>query len=86
MKRFKPGVSFGDFVVTDIKESKSRRAGEQEREVDYRRGWVIWLLVLAVMVGLAVRLGALQIFEGENTEFWRMKIGLKKFVCRLRGG
>ena len=64
MKRFKPGVSFGDFVVTDIKESKSRRAGEQEREVDYRRGWVIWLLVLAVMVGLAVRLGALQIFEG----------------------
>ena len=62
MKRFKPGVSFGDFVVTDVMTKKER--GKEETPVDYRRGWVIWLAVLAVIVGLAVRLGALQIFEG----------------------
>ena len=62
MKKFRPGVSFGDFVVTDVMTKKER--GKEEKTVDYRRGWVIWLLVLAVMVGLAVRLGALQIFEG----------------------
>ncbi|KKU02494.1 MAG: Penicillin-binding protein 2 [Candidatus Amesbacteria bacterium GW2011_GWA2_47_70] len=66
MRKFKPGVSFGDFVVTDIKESKSRTClpAGREQVVDYRRGWVIWLIILAAMGGILARLGALQLISG----------------------
>ncbi len=62
MKRFKPGVSFGDFVVTDVKETPGRI--KKEREIDYRRGWAVWLVILAAMGGILVRLGVLQILSG----------------------
>ena len=47
MKKFKPGVSFGDFVVTDVMTKQLR--GRTEMPVDYRKGLVVWLAVLAAM-------------------------------------
>ena len=64
MKKYRFGASFGDFVVTEMKEYKSRRVEGQESARDYRRGWVVWLAILAAMGALVVRLGALQLFEG----------------------
>ena len=62
MKKFHPGVSFGDFVVTDVKETPGRI--KEEKRIDYRRGWAVWLVILAAMGGLLVRLGTLQILSG----------------------
>ena len=49
-------------MVTDVKETPGRM--REEKEIDYRRGWVVWLVILAAMGALVVRLGALQLFEG----------------------
>ena len=38
MKKYRFGASFGDFVVTEMKEYKSRRVEGQESARDYRRG------------------------------------------------
>lgn len=62
MKKFRPGVSFGDFVVTDVKETPGRI--KEERGIDYRRGWAVWLVVLAAMGGIIVRLGVVQLISG----------------------
>ncbi len=64
MKKFRPGVSFGDFVVTDKMVRKSRVGSDVER--DFRRGWLVWLAVIAGLGILAVRLASLQIFYGER--------------------
>ena len=59
MKRFRPGVSFGDFVVKDSSTRKSRVP--PETEADYRRGWLVWLGIVAVFGLVAVRLVQLQV-------------------------
>jgi penicillin-binding protein 2 len=61
MKRFRPGVSFGDFVISDMKVVRSRVKEESTR--DYRRGWLVWLFILVAFGVLFVRLAELQIFK-----------------------
>jgi len=62
MIKFKPGVSFGDFVVTDVMTKQPRE--KTEMPIDYRRGLVVWLVVLAAMGLLLMRLGSLQLITG----------------------
>ncbi len=63
MKRFRPGVSFSDFVVSDFSGTKSRLKEQDTR--DYRRGWLIWLVMLLGFGLLFVRLAVLQVFKGD---------------------
>lgn len=62
MRKFKPGVSFGDFVITDWQAKKPRVREEVMR--DYRRGWLVWLTVLVAFGVILVRLAALQVLFG----------------------
>ncbi|MEK9201103.1 MAG: penicillin-binding transpeptidase domain-containing protein, partial [Patescibacteria group bacterium] len=64
-KRFRPGVSFSDFVVRD---SMSRRSkvGDEREERDFRRGWMLIMIVIAGFGLLWVRLVVLQGFYGER--------------------
>jgi penicillin-binding protein 2 len=64
MKRFRPGISFGDFVVADSRSKKSLINNETDR--DYRRGWLIWVGVILGMTLLLVRLATLQLFYGDR--------------------
>src|SRR3989344_1902647 len=63
MKKFRPWVSFSDFVVRDFQARKSKAVDEPEGR-DYRRGWLVWLVVLMAMGLLLVRLLVLQLLEG----------------------
>jgi len=61
MVRFKPGVTFPDFVVTDY--SKSRTKGLDPRPArDFRLGMVVWMGGLVVLLFLWMRLLSLQVF------------------------
>ncbi len=62
MKKYRFGASFGDFVITDAKGTPGRV--RPEKEIDYRRGWAVWLVILAAMGGIGVRLGVLQLISG----------------------
>lgn len=64
MKRFRPGVTFGDFVLHDSAVKKSRI--DESAPVDYRKGFLIWMVVLIMFGILAVRLVGLQLFYGER--------------------
>jgi len=64
MKKFRPGVSFGDFVVKDMAAARSRIKEEGQR--DFRRGWLIWLGVVLAIGTLVVRLVDLQLIQGER--------------------
>ncbi|TSC85272.1 MAG: Uncharacterized protein G01um101416_993, partial [Microgenomates group bacterium Gr01-1014_16] len=60
MKKFRPGLSFGDFVQKGGKVWKFRTEGER----DYRRGWVVWLGTMLAMGLLLVRAFDLQVLQG----------------------
>ena len=64
MKKFRPGVSFGDFVVKDMAAARSRIKEEGQR--DFRRGGLIWLGVVLAIGTLVVRLVDLQLIQGER--------------------
>jgi penicillin-binding protein 2 len=64
MRKFQPGVSFGDFVISDSKTRKSLVGYEVVR--DFRRGWLVWIGVVIGLVILIIRLATLQIFHGER--------------------
>jgi penicillin-binding protein 2 len=63
-KKFRPGVTFGDFVVHDSAVKKSRV--DDSAPVDYRKGFLIWMVVLVLFGILVVRLVGLQLFYGER--------------------
>lgn len=65
MRKFKPGVSFSDFVVRDSM-SKRSKVGDDYRERDFRRGWMLLMIVIAGFGILVVRLLVLQGFYGER--------------------
>ena len=46
MKQFRPGLTFGDFVV---RREKAQRFKGTEVQRDYRRGWVVWLGTMLAM-------------------------------------
>lgn len=84
MKQFKPGVSFGDFVITDVKETPGRI--RREKEIDYRRGWAVWLVILAAMGGILVRLGVLQLISGGEYRILADENRVKKIrIAAARG-
>ncbi len=60
MRKFRPGVSFSDFVVSDMRATKSKIEDDTPR--DYRRGWLIWVGVVVLMAVLLVRLLTIQVF------------------------
>ena len=60
MRKFRPGLSFSDFVQRGGKVWKFR--AEEQR--DYRRGWLVWLGVVVVFGVLGVRLTGLTVFSG----------------------
>ena len=60
MKKFRPGLSFGDFVQRGGKVWKNRAEGER----DYRRGWVVWLVTMLGLGLLLVRAFDLQVLQG----------------------
>lgn len=65
MKKFKPGVSFSDFVISDSSSKKSR-IGQETESRDFRRGWMV---IMGVVIGfgvLWVRALVLQGFYGER--------------------
>lgn len=62
MKKFRPGVSFGDFVIQDVATRKSKLKETEGR--DYRRGWLVWMVIVLGFGLLVVRLGVLQVFQG----------------------
>jgi len=64
MRKFKPGIGFSDFVVTDQMEKRIRIGDDQER--NFRMGWLVWILVLVGFSVLGVRLLTLQVFFGER--------------------
>jgi penicillin-binding protein 2 len=64
MKKFRPGVSFCDFVVKDSMSSRVRI--EEERPRDFRRGWLVWIAVVIVFGLIAARLVQLQLVYGER--------------------
>ncbi len=61
-RKFKPGVSFSDFVVQDYSATKSKLKETGRR--DYRRGWLVWVGVVLGFATILVRLAVLQLFEG----------------------
>ena len=84
MKKFKPGVSFGDFVVTDVMTKQLR--GRTEMPVDYRKGLVVWLAVLAAMGLLVMRLGSLQLLSGGKYRVLADENRVKKIrIAAVRG-
>ena len=60
--KFKPGVSFGDFVVTDV--MSRRKLPDDSTPRDFRRGWIIWVWVVVLFGILGVKLATLQLFYG----------------------
>lgn len=56
-------MTFGDFIVHDTLESQQNKPNEK-KDVDYRRGFVLWLVVLVGFGILLVRLTELQVFYG----------------------
>ena len=65
MKRFRPGISFGDFVITDFMARKSH--GLEDKPVrDFRRGVLIWMVVFLAFGLLFIRLVSLQIISGNR--------------------
>ena len=64
MKKFRPGISFGDFVVHEMSVRKSRV--QEEREPDYRKGWLLWLVVVVAFGMIGVRLVQLQLIYGNR--------------------
>ncbi len=64
MKRFRPGISFGDFVITDSSVRKSQI--KDETELNFRRGWLVWLVIVFSMGFIGVRLATLQVFYGSR--------------------
>jgi penicillin-binding protein 2 len=64
MKRFRPGASFGDFVIKDSQSRRSRIADGEER--NFRRGWLVWMAVLIGMGIIVARLVTLQIVYGQR--------------------
>lgn len=64
MRRFRPGVTFGDFVISDSQTAKSRIADDAPK--DFRRGWLVWLGVMVGFSVLGMRLASLQLFYGEK--------------------
>lgn len=63
MKPFKPGVSFSDFVVQDFSQKRGRVAADVEIR-DFRRGWLIWLVLVLGFLLIGVRMVVLQLIEG----------------------
>ncbi len=61
-KKFKPGVTFGDFIVHDSAVKKTRV--DSSVPADYRRGWLAWMMVVVLFAILGVRLVGLQLFYG----------------------
>jgi penicillin-binding protein 2 len=64
MKKFKPGISFSDFVISDS--SKSRSKIEDRVPNDYRRGWLVWIFVVIGFGFIGVRLISMQLIEGDE--------------------
>lgn len=62
MRKFKPGISFADFVVRDM--GRPRRKIEELVPNDYRRGWLVWLAVVVGMSLIGVKLVSMQILQG----------------------
>lgn len=65
MKRFKPGISFGDFVVTDFLARKSHSPDDKPIR-DFRRGFLVWMAVFLAFGLLFIRLISLQIISGNR--------------------
>ena len=64
MKKFRPGVSFCDFVVRDSMTSRVRV--DDDRPRDFRRGWLVWVGIVIVFGLLAARLVQLQLVYGQR--------------------
>src|SRR3989344_4942758 len=84
MKRFRPGVSFSDFVVTDVARRKSRIPDEVVR--DYRRGWLVWLMVVVAFGIVVVRLVVLQVFFGGRYAVVADENRIKRITMPARRG
>jgi len=84
-KKFRPGISFGDFVVTD---SSSRRIGRpDEVRRDFRKGWLVWMVMVVAFGILGVRLTALQLFYGDRYRVLSDQNRVKKIkLPASRGG
>jgi penicillin-binding protein 2 len=85
MRRVKLGVSFGDFVITDAKNSRPRKMEESE-ERDFRRGFLIWLLILICGGILVSRMIELQLVYGGKYRQLADENRIKKIkITALRG-
>ena len=61
MKRFRPGVTFSDFVITGVSSRKPRDISPQQDPIFGR--W-LWVIAIVALVTLLARLVNLQIFSG----------------------
>lgn len=64
MKKFRPGVSFSDFLIQDSSTRPSRI--KEKRSIAINIGTGIWLTALLAMAFLLVRLGSLQVLQGSH--------------------
>lgn len=84
MGKFKPGISFGDFVIHDVMQRKSKVPEDAVR--DFRRGWLVWLGVLMGLGLLAVKLIELQVFNGGRYGILADENRIKKIVLTAPRG
>ena len=65
MGRFKPGVTFSDFVVTGFSKSRMKKLDVKPPR-DFRRGVVVWVGCLMGLLFLWIRLFSLQVIGHER--------------------
>jgi penicillin-binding protein 2 len=84
MPRFRPGVTFPDFVISDSATRKSRIDDSPPR--DFRRGWLVWMGVVVLFGLLTVRLSYLQLFYGERYRVLSDQNRIKKIKLPAQRG
>lgn len=85
MKKFRPGISFADFVVRDFKTHRFRGLNEDEGR-DYRRGWLVWVGVVLAMGLLLMRLVELQLINGARYRVLADENRIKRVILTAERG
>lgn len=87
MAKFRPGVSFSDFLIQD---SSSRRSRVQDTSLPAGRqvsvGTWVWLIATVVMILLVVRLGSLELLRGGKYRVLAEENRIKKISVQAPRG